>query len=56
MSNSLALITGASSGIGYELAAELASRGFDLVIASAGERLASAGNDLSSFGRKINEI
>jgi short-subunit dehydrogenase len=30
----LAVITGASSGIGYELAAESARHGFDLLIAA----------------------
>src|SRR3954466_5189098 len=42
----LAVVTGASSGIGYELAAELARRGYDLVVASSGERLAEAAQNL----------
>lgn len=39
MADKLALVTGASSGTGYWLAKELAGRGHDLVICSAGERL-----------------
>ena len=38
MANKLAVVTGASSGIGLSLAKELASRGYDLIVASAGER------------------
>lgn len=56
MANALALVTGASSGIGYELARELASRGYDVAIASAGERLYGAADDLRSFGTEITEI
>lgn len=51
----LAVVTGASSGIGYELAAELAKRGYDLVIASAGERLAPAAEKFRAFGQKVTE-
>lgn len=52
----LAVVTGASSGIGYELAAELARRGYDLVIASSGERLAAAGKNLQAYGHKVTEV
>ncbi len=51
----LAVVTGASSGIGYELAAELAKRKYDLVIASSGERLSRAADDLRAFGVKVVE-
>jgi short-subunit dehydrogenase len=51
----LALVTGASSGIGYELALELAKRGYDLVVASAGERLARAAEIFRSHGHRVTE-
>ena len=52
----LAVVTGASSGIGYELAAELARRGYDLVIASSGERLDKAAENLRAYGHQITEL
>ncbi len=51
----LAVVTGASSGIGYELAAELAKRGYDLVVASAGERLTPAAEAFRTFGHTVTE-
>src|SRR4051794_38824850 len=51
----LALVTGASSGIGYELAVELAKRGYDLVVASSGERLARAAENFRSYGHRVTE-
>lgn len=52
----LALVTGASSGIGYWLARELARRGYDLIICSAGERLSAAAEDLRSTGVSVSEV
>ena len=56
MANALAIVTGASSGIGYELAAELAGRGYDLIIAAESGRLDSAARSLQSFGTQVKEV
>lgn len=50
MATGLALVTGASSGIGLSLAKELAARGYDLVISSAGVRLDKASQELAETG------
>lgn len=55
MSNKCALVTGASSGIGRALAQELVSRGYDLIICSAGERLDIAAGELRHTGAEIVE-
>jgi uncharacterized protein len=46
MANKLALVTGASSGIGLSLARDLAKRGYDLIICSAGDRLRTTAQQL----------
>jgi uncharacterized protein len=56
MSDKFALVTGASSGIGYWLAKELASRGYDLVVCSAGERLERASQDFTTAGVDVTVI
>jgi uncharacterized protein len=56
MSGKLALITGASSGIGYWLAKELGSRGYDLIVSSAGERLNDAVRDFEALGVYVTEV
>jgi NAD(P)-dependent dehydrogenase (short-subunit alcohol dehydrogenase family) len=52
MEDKLALVTGASSGIGFELAKELANRGYDVVIASAGDRLTGAAEEFGAVDIK----
>jgi short-subunit dehydrogenase len=56
MANSLAVVTGASSGIGLSLARELAQRGYDLVICSESERLGPAAQELRDLGVDVQEI
>jgi len=56
MADQLALVTGASSGIGYWLAKELAGRGYDLVVCSAGPRLEGAASDLQNSGVDVLEV
>lgn len=52
----LAVVTGASSGIGYELAKEFAKNGFDLMIASQSERLQDAAQSLESLGVHVDAV
>jgi short-subunit dehydrogenase len=56
MATQLALVTGASSGIGFWLAKELAGRGYDLVICSAGDRLAGAAEEIRAAGTNVTAI
>lgn len=53
MPKQLALVTGASSGIGYSLARVFAENGFDLIINSAAQRLESAAAELRTFGAEV---
>jgi short-subunit dehydrogenase len=51
----LAIVTGASSGIGLELAREAATRGYDLIIA-ADEPLDTAKQTLSALGAEVEAV
>ena len=56
MANQLAVVTGASSGIGYNLAKVFAENGFDLVIASEGPRLDKAEADFKAMGVAVTAV
>ncbi len=56
MANQVAVVTGASMGIGYELARVFAENGFDLVIASEPEGLAKAETDLRALGVQVKAV
>src|SRR5579875_414926 len=51
-----AVVTGASSGIGYELAKQFAQNGFDLLIASGGEGIQTAARDLEALGASVQPV
>jgi len=52
----LAVVTGASSGIGYELAAQFARNGFDLFILAEDQRLDEAAKRLSEYGTTVQKL
>jgi uncharacterized protein len=52
----LALVTGASSGIGLELAKQFADHGYDLVVAAEDGELAEAARDLAARGVQVEPI
>lgn len=52
----LAIVTGASSGIGFELAKKCAGEGFDLLIAADDTRLIEAARELEAFGGAVEAI
>lgn len=53
MSRPLALVTGASTGIGYELAKVCAREGFDLVVVADEARIETAAKDFEAFGTNV---
>lgn len=53
---SFAVVTGASSGIGKELARVFAQHGFDLLVTSHGQRLESAIAELEPLGVEVRSV
>ncbi len=56
MANQLAVVTGASMGIGYNLAKVFAENGFDLVLASEPDGLAKAEADFKALGVQVKTV
>jgi short-subunit dehydrogenase len=52
----LAVVTGASSGIGYELAKQFAKNGFDLLIAAEDEGIRKAALDIEALGAHVEPL
>src|SRR3954464_13065535 len=52
----LAVVTGASSGIGFELAKQFATNGFDLVVAAEDDAIATAARELEGLGGSVEPV
>ncbi|MEV4554163.1 SDR family NAD(P)-dependent oxidoreductase [Nonomuraea wenchangensis] len=52
----LALVTGASSGIGYELAKQFAWHGFDLIVNAEDPGIAGAARELRELGTSVEAV
>src|SRR4051794_41911309 len=52
----LALVTGASSGIGLELAKQFAKHGFDLVVAAENPEITQTASELTSLGADVTPV
>lgn len=52
----LAVVTGASTGIGYELALCCAREGFDLVVAADEDRITTAQKDFAALGNDVKAV
>jgi uncharacterized protein len=55
-SRPLAVITGASTGIGYELAKRCGKEGFDLVVVADEPEIQKAGKDFEALGAKVDAL
>jgi short-subunit dehydrogenase len=52
----LAVVTGASSGIGYELAKQFAQNGFDLVVTATGPSINEAAQAFETLGAQVKTV
>jgi uncharacterized protein len=52
----LAVVTGASSGIGYELAKQFAQNGFDLIVTATGASIEEAAQDFHALGATVQTV
>lgn len=52
----LAVVTGASSGIGYELAKQFAKHGFDLLVTSTGSSIDQAAQDFRQLNAQVETV
>src|ERR1700710_3054831 len=52
----LAVVTGASSGIGFELAKVFAEEGYDLIVAAEDEELEPAARELEGIGVGVEAV
>ncbi len=55
-SKPLALVTGVSSGIGFELAKQFARNGFDLFIVSNSGAIHTAARDIEALGAEVQAV
>jgi uncharacterized protein len=49
-------VTGASSGIGFELAKQFATNGFDLIVAAEDDAIATAARELQDLGSDVEGV
>ncbi len=54
--NQFAVVTGASSGIGYELARVFGQNGYELLITSGSEKIESAADELRRLGFQVQTV
>lgn len=54
--NQVAVVTGASSGIGLEIARELIDKGFDVIITAEDDKLDAATHELALTGARVDAV